>query len=207
MLRWLTAFLFLFYLGTSLHAQSDKPHILLMTGKIIEGELLSTDTSYVYYNFTKRNGKVEPKSLDLERVFSVTDAQGNEQVLYAMDTTVGNFFTEQEMRYYIQGEQDAMESYSANWTIFVGLPVTAGLGFVASSTVLVFAVPFVYLVGASLPKYKMRSLEGVDVNLLREPAYVLGYERTARSKRLFKSLVSAVAGTAIGFVVGQAVLE
>lgn len=207
MLRWmLSIILFCGLLDHSFSQQSD-PHILLMTGKVLEGSVTSVDTVYVYYDYEKKNGKVLHRKLDLERVFSVTDEQGEEEIIYQMDTAVGNYFTEKEMRYYIMGEQDAMEGYRANWTVWVGVPTSAAVGYAVSSTIVVFAVPFVYLVAASLPKYKIREGSVSDPELLREPAYILGYERTARSKRLFKSLSSAVVGTAIGFVVGQSLAQ
>jgi hypothetical protein len=126
-------------------------------------------------------------------------------VIYIADSNAGNYFTETEMRFYIKGEQDAMNGYHANWTTYVGVPLTGGVGFFLSSSPLVFAVPFLYMVGTSMPKYKMEPASISDANLLRQPAYILGYERTARSKRLIKSLVAGVIGAGVGLLVGQLV--
>lgn len=184
-------------------AQSSIPTILLMTGKTLDGTLVNEDSLYIYYSYEKRNGKTVEKKLDWERVFSIYDESGNERVIYVADTSLGNYFTEEEMRYYIKGEQDAQSGYKSNWTIWVGVPVTGGLGYVLSSSPLVFTVPFIYMVGAALPKYKMTPSSISDPELLRQPAYILGYERTARTKRLFKSLASGMAGAALGVIVGQ----
>ena len=124
-----------------------------------------------------------------------------------MDTVIGNYFTVDEMRFYIQGEQDASKYYHANWTIAAGLPVTAGLGYVLSGTVFSFAVPFVYLVSTGIPGYKIDKDKIPSSHLVTEPAYVLGYERTARNKRLFKSLFTGLVGTAIGFTLGQDLIK
>lgn len=187
--------------------QGTSNQILLMTGKVIEGRVTSQDSQYVHYTFEKRAGKTKARKLELERVFSVTDENGQERVVYLMDTAIGNYFTENEMRFYIKGEQDAMNSYKAHWVVLVGVPVTGGVGFALSHSILVFAVPFVYLLGTSVPKYTINPGKVSSPELLKQPAYVLGYERTARTKRLFKALASGVLGTAVGFVAGQSLIE
>ncbi|HAQ70673.1 MAG TPA: hypothetical protein DCR48_06835 [Flavobacteriales bacterium] len=189
-----------------LFAQSNQS-ILLMTGNVLEGNVTSQDTLYLYYDLVKKSGKTKAKKLDLERVFSINGPNGEEKVIYYMDTVVGNYFTIDEMRFYIQGEQDASKYYRANWTIAAGLPITAGLGFVLSGTVFSFAVPFVYLVSTGIPAYKINKNKISSSHLVTEPAYVLGYERTARNKRLFKSLFAGLVGTAIGFTLGQDIIK
>jgi len=189
-----------------LFAQSNQS-ILLMTGNVLEGNVTSQDTLYLYYDLVKKSGKTKAKKLDLERVFSINGPNGEEKVIYYMDTVVGNYFTIDEMRFYIQGEQDASKYYRANWTIAAGLPITAGLGFVLSGTVFSFAVPFVYLVSTGISAYKINKNKISSSNLVTEPAYVLGYERTARNKRLFKSLFAGLVGTAIGFTLGQDIIK
>lgn len=193
-------------LCSSLQAQENRS-ILLMTGKVLEGNVTGQDTMYLYYDLVKKSGKTKPKKVDLERVFSINGPEGEEKVIYYMDTVVGNYFTIDEMRFYIQGEQDASKYYHANWTIAAGLPITAGLGFVLSGTAFSFAVPFVYLVSTGIPAYKINREKIPSSHLVTEPAYVLGYERTARNKRLFKSLFTGLVGTAIGFTLGQGLIQ
>lgn len=181
----------------------QEPEILLMTGKVINAKVTSEDSLYIYYDYEKKNGKIKPKKLDWERVFSYTNEAGVEHVVYVTDTTSGNFFSEEEMRYYIKGEQDALNGYRANWTLVTGIPLAGGAGFLLNSSPLVFTVPFIYMIGASLPEVKIAPGSISDPAYLRQPAYILGYERTARTKRLFKSLAAGVTGAAIGVVVGQ----
>ena len=183
--------------------QEKAPSILMMTGKVLEGKVTSEDSSYIYYEHEKKSGKVKSKKLDWERVFSFTDESGNEKLVYVEDSAIGNFFTEDEMRAYIRGEQDAWNGYKSNWTIWTGIPIAGGVGFLLSSSPLVFVVPFAYMVVASMPKYKMTPGSILNAEDLKNPAYILGYERTARSKRLFKSLASGLAGAAIGVAIGQ----
>ncbi|GAB5538490.1 MAG: hypothetical protein Salg2KO_05930 [Salibacteraceae bacterium] len=174
-----------------------------MTGKVLDGTVYAEDSAFIYYRYYKNSNKLKDKKLDWERVFSYTDSTGQETLVYSEDTALGNYFTEEEMRIYIQGEKDAWSGYKSNWTVYAGVPITGGIGYVLASSPLIIVVPFVYMVAASLPKYKMTLGSISDPELLKEPAYILGYERTARSKRLFKSLVSGVAGAALGAVIGQ----
>lgn len=199
----LLTLLFFSALAFSLVAQEKSPSILMITGKVIDGTVTSEDSSYIYYDYEKKSGKVIPKKLDWERVFSFTDQNGIEKLVYMEDSATGNYFTEAEMRAYIRGEQDAWNGYKSNWTVWTGVPIAGGLGFVLSSSPLVFVVPFGFMVLASMPKYKMTPGSISNASDLKNPAYILGYERTARSKRLFKSLASGVAGAAIGVAIGQ----
>lgn len=177
--------------------------ILLMTGKLIEGKMTSRDSLYQYYDYTKRSGKTKSGKIDLERIFSITHANGQEEVVYQMDTTIGNYFNEQEMRNYIRGEQDAMAGFKAPAVTIAGVALTGGAGYVLSNSFFVFAVPFVYVVGSSVFPVDVRERTISDSKYLSDPAYLLGYERTARTKRLFNALVSGLAGTAAGVVIGQ----
>lgn len=204
MIRTLLSAVLLLVMTSAVFSQAEQD-ILLMTGKVIRGTVTGNDSVNLFYDFYKKNGKTKARTLEMERVFSVISDGGDERIIYYMDTAVGNYFTVDEMRYYIQGEQDAMQYYHANWTIAAGLPITSGLGYVLSGTIFAFAVPFVYLVGSGMPKYKIDKNKISSAHLVSEPAYVLGYERTARNKRLFKALFTGLAGTAIGFTIGQTI--
>lgn len=202
-MKWLIALLFIFGFSNLSRGQQKPNSILLMTGKVLDGTVVREDSNYIYYEFEKKSGKVKEKKLDWERVFSFHDENGIEKLVYIEDTTIGNYFTEAEMRAYIRGEQDAWDGYKSNWTVWVGVPITGGLGFLLSSSPLVFAVPFAYMVVASMRKYKMTPGSITNAEDLKNPAYILSYERTARSKRLFKSLASGVVGVAMGVAIGQ----
>ena len=179
-----------------------------MSGKKIQAKIVSRDSIYMFYDLHKNNGNVkEGKKIDMERVFAVYDNEGEEELIYYMDTAVGNFFSVDEMPYYIQGEQDAMNTYRANWTLFIGIPLAIGAGLAASSSIFIFLVPAVTMVALSIPKYKIKTSKISSPGLVSQPAYVLGYEHGARTKRITKSLVSGLIGTAIGFAIGQSAFK
>lgn len=194
---------FLMITGAAM-AQQAPNEILLMTGKIVHGQVTGRDSLHLFYEF---GSKEKAKKLDLERVFAWTTADGSEQVLYQVDTTAERFFTVDEMRYYIQGEQDARKSYKANWTLLAGVPLAAAAGFALNGSVVVFTVPFLTMVLAGIPSYTIRAKQMSNTSLITQPAYVLGFERTARNKRLFKALGGAVVGAAAGVLVGRYVVD
>ncbi len=194
--------LFGFYFSVFSQAEHD---ILMMSGETVQGTVTGEDSAFIYYDYFKKNGTSKARKLDAERVFSITDANGEERVVYLMDIAIGNYYTEQEMRYYIKGEQDAMEYYRGNWAWAIGVPATTALGFVFSGSVISFAVPFVYLVVAGIPPSKIPKNKIDDPELAKQEAYVLGFERTARNKRLFKALTGGLIGTVGGFAGGQVV--
>lgn len=196
------SFILLFFSLNYSYGQ-PKHEILMMTGQVIDGSVTGQDSLYLYYDYFKRNGSQEAKKLDLERVFSIYTADGEETVVYAMDTNIGNYYSVDQMRFFIKGEQDAMTHYKGHWAWAVGLPVTAALGFVFSGSVVSFAIPFVYLVAAGIPKSKIPKDKIDAPNLMNEEAYVLGFETKARNKRLFKALTAGLVGTAGGFAAGQ----
>ena len=59
-----------------------------MTGKIIDGRVTSEDSLYIYYDFEKKSGKIKPRKLDWERVFSYSDENMQEVVAMVTFTTV-----------------------------------------------------------------------------------------------------------------------
>lgn len=186
------------------YSQDSDESILLMTGKVIDGHVYDRDSMYIYYNEIRNSGKEKQGKLDLERVFSYTDKDGQEKIIYVVDSLAGNYFSIEEMRHYIAGEQDASDAYHANWVIYSAAPVAGAAGYVLSSSFLVFGVPFIYVVGTSVFPISLNEDKIKHKDLKSEPAYVLGYERTARSKRIFKALISSVTATALGFAIGQA---
>jgi hypothetical protein len=179
-----------------------------MTGKYLDGKVVNKDSLYVHYEDARKNGKIKGRKLDLERVFSFSDSNGSEVLVYTMDTNLGNYFSVQEMRYYIKGEQDAMNNYKPHWVVLVGLPATAGVGFLLANTVTVaaFAVPFLYMIAANQPRPKIKLKNVSSPELVSKPAYVLGYERAVQNKRLFRALGTGLIGTAAAIIVGQSLM-
>lgn len=201
-------------------AQQHK--ILLLNGKTIYGDVTDTVNAEIEYKFYKRNGKkIKERSLEKDRVFSITDTTSGEETVFYYQDTVFNYspYSVEEMRYYIKGEQDAMRGYKPRATFIFGF--ITGLGIVMWDTygeirqvqsdslmskgffheepgIINVAWPLLYTAGAAIPKVKINVSSIHDKSYLNHDAYLDGYERVARSKKVF----SAVKGSALGVVTG-----
>jgi len=70
---------------------------------------------------------------------------------------------------------------------------------------LVIVAPFGATLIGSLGKAHPRKSMVRDTKYLNDPAYVLGFERTANTRKMMRSLLGAFVGTAVGVGVGYAV--
>ncbi|MFZ5552263.1 MAG: hypothetical protein ACOZCO_04040 [Bacteroidota bacterium] len=198
----------------SLSRVDAQDKIVLLTGKVLTGKVLSYDEAYLQYSYMKKK-EVKTDMLDRYRIYSTIDSSGKENVLYVRDTTVGNFLTEPEMRLFIAGEQDAQKNFKCrgyNTTGFLfalgislldtyekqdGQPFFNGF-FREDPGILHFATPFVYPIIASLPPISLRIRDVTErKNLLEEP-YIEGFERVGKQKRRFGGLLYSTIGSATG---------
>lgn len=144
-----------------------------------------------------RNPKNPKRNIVLEndRIFSITNNKG-ESVIYEYDTVIGNEFTVDEMRYFIRGEQDADKNFKANGCLAIG----AVVGVLSGITGSFFSPipPFAFTALSGLPKVKIKASTVSNPEYLKHDPYLMGYERVARKKRKFKSLI----GGGIGLVAG-----
>lgn len=100
---------------------------MLMSGHEVNGKITELGESTMILEYQKKNGKMKQRVFELERVFSVQFADSaSEYVVYKQDTSIGNFFTEQETRYFVYGEQDAIKGHKS--------PLGTVLGFVGGAT-------------------------------------------------------------------------
>ncbi len=192
--------------------------ITLLNGKVLEGTILDTTSNMIKYEWKKKNNKVREDFIDKYRIYSITDANDIETIFYQQDSLIGNFFTEEEMKYFVLGSQDAINGYKAPLVTVGG--IVLGIGTVMYDTydkpdggsfgdglyngdasVLNLAVPFVYTVGAGVPKIKIDLNKVSDPSYLSHETYILGYERTARSKKVMNALKGSIIGILSGFVV------
>jgi hypothetical protein len=177
-------------------AQDD---ILFMSGKTDHGIITDTTGNSVKYTYLSKKGKQREAEIEKERIFSITYKGGSEIVLYTQDTANGGDFSESEMRYFIMGEQDADKGYKSPWAT-VGA-VAAGLGGgLTGSLIFVPLIPGLYAAVAGSRWIKIKRTTVSTQDALKQQAYLLGYERVARSKRI----QNVLKGAGIGLVAGLA---
>ncbi len=134
---------------------------------------------------------------EYDDIYCVKYASGFTDYYYSQDTLRGNYFTRDEMQYYIYGERDARKGFKARGSLIgagiVGL-ASGGLG-------LFFApvFPYGYMALSGIPKVKIKHSTISNPNYIDHDAYILGYERVSRSKRRIKALIGGTIGLAAGY--------
>ena len=195
--------LFFFVQAFSVSAQDE---ILLINGHLIPCKVLEVQDTDIVYEYTKQKknkSKTSLRLIDRYRVFSVKREGFKEEVFYKQDTTTGYVFTEEEMRYYIMGQQDATENHKATFSFIFGMLYGGAGGYILSENIIVLLVPF-----STLPIFRIfgapvRQKNVRDSQLLTKPTYVQGYKRVARSKTVLQGLLGALVGMAAGITAGN----
>lgn len=183
--------------------------VLGMSGKIIEGRLISTEGTELKIEvpkrerrfFKRKEAKMQSLGIHKSEVFSVTFPEAGEWVIYAPDEALGDDLTSDEMRIYIAGQQDATDLYHPRGTVWLGLLVGAG-GAIFASGGLLFTIlpPVAYTAFQFVPFIRIKE------HTIRNPEhrfndiYALGYERVGRSKKI----LGALKGSGVGMLVGVA---
>lgn len=183
--------------------------LLAMSGKVIEGRLLSSEGTELKMEVTKRErrffkrkkAKLQTLGIHKSDVFSVTFPEAGEWVIYAPDEALGDDLTSDEMRIYIAGQQDAADLYHPRGTVGLGLLLGAGGAiFAAGGLFLTILPPIAYTAFQFVPFIRIQE------HTIRNPehrfndVYAAGYERVARSKKV----VGGLKGSGLGMAVGLA---
>ncbi len=190
------AFTILFIFSFIISAKSQKKDtILLMNGNYVIEKVIDTVIGAVtVIDPENTNKKVH---FEYDQIYCVKYSSGSTYYYYQQDTLRGNYFTRDEMLYYIYGERDARKGFKANGS-FVG----AGLiGLLSGGTGLFFApiFPYSYMALTGIPKVRIKHNTISNPNYIDYDAYILGYERVSRSKRKIKALIGGTIGLAAGY--------
>lgn len=186
-------FILVFYF-TKNYGQA-KDTILLMNGNLVVEKVLDTLIGAVtIINPTKPTEKLH---YEYDQIYCVKYGSGFVDYYYKQDTTLGNYFTRDEMEYYIFGERDARKGFKARGAL-IGAGVT---GLLSGGLGLFFApvFPYGYMGLSGMPKVRIRHNTISNPNYLEHDAYILGYERVSRSKRRVQSLIGGTIGLAVGY--------
>ena len=101
------------------------------------------------------------------------------------------------MLYYMYGERDARKGFKATGS-FIG----AGLVGMASGGLGVFFAPifpYSYMGLSGITKVKIKHSTISNPNYIDYDAYILGYQRVARTRRKIKALIGGTIGLAVGY--------
>lgn len=192
--RFVFSVLALVLLSCTCRAQA-KDTVLLMNGNVVVEKVIDTLIGAVTVMHPEKAG--EKLHFEYDQVYAVKYASGFTDYYYRQDSLLGNYFTRDEMEYYMYGERDARKGFKARGSLIgsgaVGL-VSGGLGIFFAP---VFPVGYMALSG--ITKVRIRHSTISNPNYIEHDAYILGYERVARSKRRLQSLLGGAIGLAAGY--------
>ncbi|MBL7964479.1 MAG: hypothetical protein JNM31_11635 [Flavobacteriales bacterium] len=193
-----------FLLLPMLAAAQDR--ILLMSGHVVDCRLLGASTLEIRYEI-QRKDKLLTRTEPTENVFSTRDSLGREKVWYFQDTLFGNYFTVDQMRWFIKGEQDARDGYRPIVPMIGGFVVGAGLVMALDLEIMAIPIPMVYAGIMALPRVHVTRGSIRDPLMEGDPYYAAGYAQVGRTKRVVKTLISSAVGTAVGLAVRQLIIN
>ncbi len=173
----------------------NKDTILLMNGNTVVEKVLDTLIGAV--TIVNPANTAEKLHYEYNDIYCVKYAIGFTDYYYTQDTLKGNYFTRDEMLYYIYGERDARKGFKAP-----GALIGAGLvGLASGGLGLFFApiFPYGYMALTGVPKVRIRHKTISNPNYIDHDAYILGYERVSRSRRRIKALIGGTIGLAAGY--------
>lgn len=194
MIKTLFLSLFIIFWSFTVKAQ-NKDTILLMNGNTVVEKVLDTLIGAV--TIVNPLNTLEKLHYEYDDIYCVKYATGFTDYYYTQDTLTGNYFTRDEMLYYIYGERDARKGFKARGALIgagvVGL-VSGGLG-------LFFApiFPYGYMALTGIPKVRIRHSTISNPNYIEHDPYILGYERVSRSRRRIQALIGGTIGLVAGY--------
>ncbi|MES2762021.1 MAG: hypothetical protein V4677_07440 [Bacteroidota bacterium] len=173
----------------------NKDTILLMNGNVVVEKVLDTLIGAV--TIVNPGNTLEKLHYEYDEIYCVKYSAGFTDYYYTQDTMKGNYFTRDEMLYYIYGERDARKGFKAP-----GALIGAGVvGLLSGGVGLFFApvFPYGYMALTGIPKVRIRHSTISNPNFIDHDAYILGYERVSRSRRRIKALIGGTIGLAAGY--------
>jgi len=176
-------------------ASQQKDTIILMNGHVVVEQVIDTLLGAVTVMDPEKPG--HKLHYEYDDLFMVKYANGYKDYYYSQDTLNNNWFTRDEMQMYIYGEQDARKGFRANGSLWGSF--SAGVVGGASGTFFGPLLPYGYLACVGIPKVRIRHETISNPNYIDSDAYILGYERVARSRRRIKALIGGTAGLIVGY--------
>lgn len=201
----------------SASCQKNPDIINLMNGQTFEGTIHDTVDGKITMT-SQIKSKTKKYMFDHYRVYSIVKANEPEFVFYKKDTTIGNFLTPEEMKYYFFGEKDARKNYNPVGTKIIACLATFGVsladtyqkdtisnkfikGFFKSEPGLISLVaPFAITALAGFPAVQININKVSNRHYLDQQPYVDGFEKIGRSKKVFGALKFSLIGGALGFI-------
>ncbi len=172
--------------------------VYLMSGRTVAG-VVKDSTDEQLKILIPRKGNFKADFIDLDLVYSVKYSDSVETVFYRQDTLFGNYFTAQEVRYFMQGERDARRYYRCPaWSTGAFVAGFSGSLLGGINFALPFIAPFAYAGVTTAFRIKIKPGAVSNPNYLKYDTYLLGFEKEAKKHRIFRALIWGGAGMIAG---------
>jgi hypothetical protein len=191
--------------GSSFSNGPVKDTVLLMNGDKLSGDVIDTIYHKIKVKYITKKGKEKTVLIDDEIVFSVLFRDGREKIIYEQDTINGNYFGVEETRMFIYGERDAEKYFRSPIGTISSVAVGFASGYFAYYSFLSAIPPFVYSGILLIPRIKIRYKTVSTPEYLNYDTYVMGYEKVARRKKMFHSLIGGIGGLVAGIFTFQVI--
>jgi hypothetical protein len=190
--------LFIFFLcfaSANTSAAQIQDTIYLMNGNVVSEKIIDTLLGAVTVFDPKKPGK--KLHYEWDQMYMARFADGFTRYYYSQDSIKYNWFTREEMRFFMKGERDSRRGFNPIGTL-IGSGI-AGLIGGMSGTFWGPVLPYGYMAFSGIAKVKIKGSTVSDARLVDYDAYILGYERVARQKRKIWSVFSGTVGLALGY--------
>jgi hypothetical protein len=178
---------------------SAQDTLLLMNGRSLPCHIVSDTGTVFVFDLANAKGKVKQRELHKNDVFSVKKQGQKEVVLYAQDEVLGDIYSPDEMRFYLAGENDARQNFTAWPTFAVGFALCAGASlYGGDGYITAVGPPVLFTMMQLVPKIKIREKTMSHPEYKYNDIYADGYEPPARSRKLFRAMEGSFAGSATG---------
>lgn len=183
----------------AMFSASAQDTLLLMNGRDLPCKIVEDSGTVFLTLIRKPSGKVIFREIHKNDVFSVTKFGESEKVLYLQDEMLGNIYSADEMRYYLAGENDARQNFSAWPTFAVGFALCAGVSLWGGDGYMTaVGPPIAYTLVQLIPKIKIREKTMSHPEYKYNDMYADGYEPPARTRKLSRALEGGFLGSALG---------
>ena len=190
-------YIFFILLGCFVFGNSQnglKDSLFLTDGSIYASKV--TDTLLKAATIVDPKDSTKRINVEDEDLYSIKYASGKTVFYYKQDSLTDNWMTRDEMLFYMQGERDSRKGFNPKGSLYGSF--VAGIAGGVTGSLLGPVVPFTYMALSGIPKVRIRHETVTNPYALDHDAYILGYERHARSRRRIKCLL----GGGLGYLVG-----
>lgn len=196
---------FLFF-SLSFSAQDS---LALISGKSILGELSYQDHQFLYFNKKINENKIKLIRYPLRLVYSLTDQNSKTEVFYHKNPTNGNYLSQDQMKLFVLGEQDALRQFKRGYHFLLGL----GFGLTASildtyefsnvackgyfndsPSIISIATPFLSSVIIGFPNKKVRKAYVSKDHYLESKFYRTGFNRVKNYRKTSSAFIGGLSG-------------